>query len=263
MVADTDQDFRWSLDIDLVPKNKGKGHSSSEKKEENFTQEDPTSKVAKKLRTSGAHQRLESSDPGKQISMGEPACQKLKIKFASKKPIGIQLVEPEPHRQAFPKVGEKIELLCQDSGMRGCWFRCKVVKASEKRLKVQYNDVEDVEGSGKLEVCKCAWKKKSNFIDWCYIELILATHIIHPMSWLIISVFTFKIQWDPNFKIILTLLLTHQRAQFWFSIYVPLKFFYILVLCEAWDGRIEGADITLWCRHISIDHSVDRIKAFH
>ncbi|GFP80487.1 hypothetical protein PHJA_000192100 [Phtheirospermum japonicum] len=47
---------------------------------------------------------------------------------------------------------ENVEILSLDSGLRGCWFRCKVLKPSEKLLKVQYYDVtEDDDGPGKLE----------------------------------------------------------------------------------------------------------------
>ncbi|CAJ1963926.1 unnamed protein product [Sphenostylis stenocarpa] len=49
------------------------------------------------------------------------------------------------------KVDDKIELLCQDSGIRGCWFRCTVVQVARKQLKVQYEDVQDEDGSGNLE----------------------------------------------------------------------------------------------------------------
>lgn len=51
------------------------------------------------------------------------------------------------------KVEEKIELLCQDSGIRGCWFRCTVLQVSRKQIKVQYDDLRDEDGSGNLEVC--------------------------------------------------------------------------------------------------------------
>ncbi|KAL7116796.1 hypothetical protein ACP275_03G028100 [Erythranthe tilingii] len=46
---------------------------------------------------------------------------------------------------------KRIEVLCQDSGMRGCWFRCKVLYSSLRRLKVQHCDVNDCDGSAKLE----------------------------------------------------------------------------------------------------------------
>lgn len=49
------------------------------------------------------------------------------------------------------KVDEKIELLCQDSGIRGCWFRCTVLQVSRRHLKVQYDDLKDEDGGGNLE----------------------------------------------------------------------------------------------------------------
>lgn len=36
--------------------------------------------------------------------------------------------------------------------MRGCWFVCKIVKVLKNKFEVQYNDMDNVEGSGKLEV---------------------------------------------------------------------------------------------------------------
>ncbi|XP_062013644.1 uncharacterized protein LOC133730016 isoform X1 [Rosa rugosa] len=79
-----------------------------------------------------------------------PTYPKLKIKL-SRKAIGVETVESAPQCPVSFKVDEKIELLCQDSGIRGCWFRCKVLQTSQKLLKVQYDDVQDVDGSGNLE----------------------------------------------------------------------------------------------------------------
>lgn len=50
------------------------------------------------------------------------------------------------------RVNDNVELLSHDSGMRGCWFRCKILSVAQKRLKVQYYDVLDVDGPDKLEV---------------------------------------------------------------------------------------------------------------
>lgn len=58
----------------------------------------------------------------------------------------------EPQNQIFPSVDENIELLSQDSGMRGCWLRCKILRSSTTHLKVQYYDMTDVVKNGKLEV---------------------------------------------------------------------------------------------------------------
>ncbi|PHT30928.1 hypothetical protein CQW23_27265 [Capsicum baccatum] len=87
---------------------------------------------------------------GKQIATAKlPNYPKLKVKFPSSGPAGIQLVESQ-HKLSF-EAGDNIEVLCKDSGMRGCWFRCKILRVSEKRLKVQYDDILDCDGPEKLE----------------------------------------------------------------------------------------------------------------
>ncbi|KAL3508386.1 hypothetical protein ACH5RR_027787 [Cinchona calisaya] len=48
-------------------------------------------------------------------------------------------------------VNDKIEFLCQDSGIRGCWFRCTVLEVSRRQIKIQYDDIEDEDGCGYLE----------------------------------------------------------------------------------------------------------------
>ncbi|KAG5574392.1 hypothetical protein H5410_054526 [Solanum commersonii] len=64
-------------------------------------------------------------------------------------PVGIQLVEPQ--YKLSIEVGDNLEVLCQDSGLRGCWFRCKVLEVSQKRMKVQYDDIQDCDAPEKLE----------------------------------------------------------------------------------------------------------------
>ncbi|KAM3201643.1 hypothetical protein P3L10_034006 [Capsicum annuum] len=55
---------------------------------------------------------------GKQIATAKlPNYQKLKVKFPSSGPAGIQLVESQ-HKLSF-EAGDNIEVLCQDSDMRG------------------------------------------------------------------------------------------------------------------------------------------------
>ncbi|KAL8469735.1 hypothetical protein ACS0TY_032542 [Phlomoides rotata] len=46
---------------------------------------------------------------------------------------------------------EKVEFLCQDSGMRGCWFRCTVLEISRRQMKILYNDVMNEETHTNLE----------------------------------------------------------------------------------------------------------------
>ncbi|XP_071725145.1 uncharacterized protein [Rutidosis leptorrhynchoides] len=89
--------------------------------------------------------------------IGTPPCNqratrfpKVKFRF-SKKPLGIKSEEPRAQNTVSSKVGEKVEFLSQDSGINGCWFRCKVLQANQKRVKVQYDDLLDADDSGKLE----------------------------------------------------------------------------------------------------------------
>ncbi|KAK1306820.1 hypothetical protein QJS10_CPA10g01817 [Acorus calamus] len=79
------------------------------------------------------------------------AYQNLKFRLPGRKPLSVKFTGPPRQLSHLFKVGEKIELLCQDSGIRGCWFRCIVLQLSQNKLKVQYQDVENEDGSGNLE----------------------------------------------------------------------------------------------------------------
>ncbi|XP_011095526.1 uncharacterized protein LOC105174955 isoform X2 [Sesamum indicum] len=48
-------------------------------------------------------------------------------------------------------LNEKVEFLCQDSGIRGCWFRCTVLEVSRRQMKILYDDVKDEESCTNLE----------------------------------------------------------------------------------------------------------------
>uniref|UniRef100_A0A803Q7R1 BAH domain-containing protein n=1 Tax=Cannabis sativa TaxID=3483 RepID=A0A803Q7R1_CANSA len=63
----------------------------------------------------------------------------------------LKHLRSQPWLTQLFKVDDKIELLCQDSGIRGCWFRCTVLQISKKQIKVQYDDLQDEDGSGNLE----------------------------------------------------------------------------------------------------------------
>lgn len=145
------------LDSPILSKRKAKCHELHTEVGEYFTQDDPLKSSNKKNRSSKGYQGLEKGFSNLQISAPlnmmtkcEPKQPSLKLKL-SRKTMGITVIGPKPQYQLSFKVDEEIEVLCQDSGIRGCWFRCKILNTSQRRLKVQYDDLLDVDGPEKLE----------------------------------------------------------------------------------------------------------------
>lgn len=145
------------LDSPIIPKRKAKCQKSPTGNDENITQDDLLLSTNKRSRISMGHQVLEkgpsdlqNSAPMNGMEKYEPKYPSLKLKL-SRKTMGITVIGPKPEESL--KVGDKIEVLSNDSGIRGCWFRCKILSMSQRRLKVQHEDVMDVDDVGKLEVC--------------------------------------------------------------------------------------------------------------
>lgn len=89
-----------------------------------------------------------------------PAYNNKRIKdgLLARRLLALKHVESLPYFPQKCRVDEKIELLCQDSGIRGCWFRCTILQVAHKQLKVRYDDVKDEAGSANLEVGYKVWE---------------------------------------------------------------------------------------------------------
>jgi hypothetical protein len=70
------------------------------------------------------------------------------------KHLSIKFIGPQNQLMQTYNAGDKIEVLSQDSGIIGCWFRCTVLKScpNHNKLKVQYDDLQNADDCGRLEV---------------------------------------------------------------------------------------------------------------
>ncbi|KAK6775483.1 hypothetical protein RDI58_026484 [Solanum bulbocastanum] len=115
-----------------------------------ITQEDPSIQGPSGSRSVGEsdHSGIRKSIPGNQIAQAKPPTfPKLKIKYPNMETVGIQIVEPQ-YKRSFD-VGDNIEFLSNDSGMKGCWFRCKEWIPS---YKVAVSDKLGMRYTGRLTV---------------------------------------------------------------------------------------------------------------
>ncbi|XWS51760.1 hypothetical protein CRYUN_Cryun11dG0010900 [Craigia yunnanensis] len=110
----------------------------------------------KRTRTNRSSQRLVTDQSGNMICGNylmtcETSYKKIKYSLSGKRLLSLKHDESQYWYGSVFNVDEKIESLCQDSGIRGCWFRCTVLQVSRKQMKVQYDDVQDEDGYGNLK----------------------------------------------------------------------------------------------------------------
>ncbi|KAK4745781.1 hypothetical protein SAY87_012093 [Trapa incisa] len=92
------------------------------------------------------------------MSLNCEAVKKTKYAIAGRGLLSPKHVESTPSYASFIRVDGRVETLCQDSGIRGCWFQCTVLQVTHKKLKVRYDDLLDEDGSSNLEEWIPAWR---------------------------------------------------------------------------------------------------------
>ncbi|CAN1773476.1 DUF724 domain-containing protein 3 [Linum perenne] len=104
---------------------------------------------AKRARTGEGCQNFEKD--GSLMATLRPFYLGLRPGFVGNRLVPHKNNECQPWSSPPFKVDEKIEHLCQDSGIRGCWFRCTVLQVSRRQIKVRYDDLLDEDECGNLE----------------------------------------------------------------------------------------------------------------
>ncbi|GJN11075.1 hypothetical protein PR202_ga29240 [Eleusine coracana subsp. coracana] len=99
-------------------------------------------------------ERLYSNCLGTKICQGPQADSIPSYQKSPRKHFSIKFIGPQqnPLVQTY-SAGDKIEVLSQDSGIIGCWFRCTVLKScsNHNTLKIQYDDLQNADDCGRLE----------------------------------------------------------------------------------------------------------------
>ena len=83
-----------------------------------------------------------------------PSYQILNNEQPPRKHLSMKFIVPQNQLMPTYTTGDRLEILSQDSGIIGCWFRCTVLKSctNHNKLKVQYDDLQNADDSGRLEV---------------------------------------------------------------------------------------------------------------
>ncbi|CAL1384723.1 unnamed protein product [Linum trigynum] len=125
------------------------GHGTNDEEDEEFSAGENVKLGVKRARIIEGRRNIEKD--GSQMAGFQAFYSALKPGISGKRLLPLNNVELNPWSTPLLNVNEKIEHLCQDSGIRGCWFRCTVLQVSRRQIKVRYDDLRDEEECGNLE----------------------------------------------------------------------------------------------------------------
>ncbi|XWS11342.1 hypothetical protein CRYUN_Cryun38cG0075600 [Craigia yunnanensis] len=151
-----DQPILSCLNSSLFSEPECMSHGLNEEEEEELSPSEYLKLKNKRSRTNRSSPRFVTDHSGNKISGDhllayKTSYKKIKYALSGKRLLSLKHAESQHSYGSVFKVNQKIELLCQDSGIRGCWFRCTVLQVSRKQMKVQYDDVQDEDGYGNLK----------------------------------------------------------------------------------------------------------------
>ncbi|XP_051128506.1 uncharacterized protein LOC127249639 [Andrographis paniculata] len=105
--------------------------------EEEFDSEEDVKIGAKRNRSLREHHKYDLLCKKSDVLSGEPNF--------------LKHVEGHLRNNSAFSMNDKVEFLCQDSGICGCWFRCTVIEISRRHIKLIYDDLTDEDSGTNLE----------------------------------------------------------------------------------------------------------------
>ncbi|KAJ8774363.1 hypothetical protein K2173_011612 [Erythroxylum novogranatense] len=97
------------------------------------------------------HETFLTERIGGRMMPNGPSFRNLKYGLPDKRFLPLKHVKPQKQCYKSFKIYENIEELCQDSGIRGCWFRYMVLQVYKKHIKVLYDDLQNEDESNNVE----------------------------------------------------------------------------------------------------------------
>ncbi|XP_065862572.1 uncharacterized protein [Euphorbia lathyris] len=149
-----DQPIFTHLNSEPLPRTGSVGYEEDEE----FSHDENVKSGRKRIKSGRGTGYSGGGISGSQRTTFEPSYINLRYDTSGKRLLSLKHVPSQPRHNPLFKVDDKVEILCQDSGIRGCWFRCTILQVSHRRIKVQYEDLRDEDEYGNLEECVPAFK---------------------------------------------------------------------------------------------------------